>query len=87
MDNFWQREWSKHFRRLGQDLRRRLQLLNPSPTAVTSSRCDDTFSPTSQPFEQHHSISLGSCVCENGIFIAGLGVAEIDVEDDAAGIL
>src|SRR5262249_50021668 len=56
--NFWQRERSKRFRRLDQDLRRRLQLLNPSPTAITSSRCDDTFSPTTQPFEQHPSISL-----------------------------
>ena len=82
-----QRERPERFGGRRQDLCGRLHLFDPGPAAIASSRGDDAFSPRGQPFEQDHSVSRGNGPRENGVFVARFGTAEIDVENDASGIL
>ena len=82
-----QRERPKRLGGCRQDWRGGLHLLDPGPAAIATRGGNDALPPAGEPFEQDHAVGLGDGARENGVLVAGFGTAEIDVEDDGAGVL
>ena len=65
----------------------RLHLLDPGPAAIASACRDDALSPPDSHSNRTTRSAPAMALRQNGVLVAGLGAAEIDVEDDAFGIL